>query len=130
MSQLIEYEDANDEVRAIYDDIRVTRQTERINNFWKALANHPPTLKRTWETVKEVMGSPGELDPLTRELIYIAVSVTNGCGYCIASHTAAARQKGMSETLLGELLDIVALANTTNRLANGYQVPIDEQFKI
>lgn len=130
MSQLIEYEDANDEVRAIYDDIRVTRQTERINNFWKALANHPPTLKRTWEAVKEVMGSPGELDPLTRELIYIAVSVTNGCGYCIASHTAAARQKSMSETLLGELLDIVALANTTNRLANGYQVPIDEQFKI
>lgn len=130
MSQLIEYEDANDEVRAIYDDIRVTRQTERINNFWKALANHSPTLKRTWEAVKEVMGSPGELDPLTRELIYIAVSVTNGCGYCIASHTAAARQKGMSEALLGELLDIVALANTTNRLANGYQVPIDEQFKI
>lgn len=89
MSQLIEYEDANNEVRAIYEDIRVTRQTERINNFWKALANHPPTLKRTWEAVKEVMGSPGELDPLTRELIYI---VTNGCGYCIASHTAAARQ--------------------------------------
>lgn len=130
MSQLIEYEHANDEVRAVYDDIRATRQTEWINNFWKALANHPPTLKRTWETVKQVMSSPGELDPLMRELIYIAVSVTNGCEYCIASHTAAARQKGMSTALLGELLDIVALANTTNRLANGYQVPVDELFKL
>jgi AhpD family alkylhydroperoxidase len=129
MSNLIEYEDANDEVRAVYDDIRATRQTDYINNFWKALANHPPTLRRTWETIKEVMAAPGELDPLTRELIYIAVSVTNSCEYCIASHTAAARTKGMSETMLGELLAIVATANTTNRLANGYRVPVDEQFK-
>lgn len=130
MSNLIEYEDASDEVRAVYDDIRATRQTEYINNFWKALAQHPPTLCRTWETLKEVMISPGELDPLTRELIYIAVSVTNGCEYCIASHTAAARAKGMSEAILGELLAIVATANTTNRLANGYRVPVDEQFKV
>jgi AhpD family alkylhydroperoxidase len=129
MSHLIEYEDANDDVRAVYDDIRATRQTDFINNFWKALANHPPTLQRTWQTLKEVMMAPGELDPLTRELIYIAVSVTNGCQYCIASHTAAARSKGMSETALGELLAIVATANATNRLANGYQIPIDEQFK-
>ncbi|WNZ27028.1 carboxymuconolactone decarboxylase family protein [Leptolyngbya sp. NK1-12] len=129
MSQFIEYEDASDEVRTVYDDICATRQTDRINNFWKALANHPPTLKRTWESVKDIMTSPGELDPLMRELIYIAVSVTNGCEYCIASHTAAARNQGMSETLLGELLSIVALANTTNRLANGYQVPVDAQFK-
>lgn len=130
MSNLIEYEDASDEVRAVYDDIRATRQTEYINNFWKALAQHPPTLRRTWETLKEVMASPGELDPLTRELIYIAVSVTNGCEYCIASHTAAARAKGMSEAMFGELLAIIATANTTNRLANGYRVPVDEQFKV
>ncbi|HEY9742371.1 MAG TPA: carboxymuconolactone decarboxylase family protein [Coleofasciculaceae cyanobacterium] len=129
MSKLIEYEDASDEVRAVYDDIRATRQTDYINNFWKAIANHPPTLQRTWQTVKEVMTSPGELDPLMRELIYIAVSVTNGCDYCIASHTAAARTKGMSDTMFGELTAIVATANTTNRLANGYQIPVDEQFK-
>ena len=129
MSKLIEYEDASDDVRAVYDDIRATRQTDYINNFWKAIANHPPTLQRTWQTVKEVMTSPGELDPLMRELIYIAVSVTNGCGYCIASHTAAARTKGMSDTMFGELMAIVATANTTNRLANGYQIPVDEQFK-
>jgi uncharacterized peroxidase-related enzyme len=130
MSNLIEYDDASEEVRAVYDDIRATRQTDYINNFWKALAHHPPTLRRTWETIKEVMTAPGELDPLTRELIYIAVSVTNGCEYCIASHTAAARAKGMNETMRGELLAIVATANTTNRLANGYQVPVDEQFKV
>lgn len=129
MSNLIEYNDASDEVRAVYDDIRAARQTDYINNFWKALAHHPPTLRRTWETIKEVMMAPGELDPLTRELIYVAVSVTNGCEYCIASHTAAARSKGMSETMLGEVLAIVATANTTNRLANGYRVPVDEQFK-
>ncbi|HEY9708348.1 MAG TPA: carboxymuconolactone decarboxylase family protein [Oculatellaceae cyanobacterium] len=129
MSKLIEYEDASDEVRAVYDDIRATRQTDYINNFWKAIANHPPTLQRTWQTVKEVMTSPGELDPLMRELIYIAVSVTNGCDYCIASHTAAARTKGMSDTVFGELIAIIATANTTNRLANGYQIPVDEQFK-
>ncbi|HLO83846.1 MAG TPA: carboxymuconolactone decarboxylase family protein [Nostocaceae cyanobacterium] len=129
MTKLIEYAEASAEVRAVYDDIRATRQTEYINNFWKALANHPPTLKRTWETLKEVMASPGEIDPLVRELIYIAVSATNGCDYCIASHTAAARAKGMSDTMLGELLAIAATANMTNRLANGYQIPIDEIFK-
>lgn len=129
MTNLLEYEDASDEVRAVYDDIRTTRQTNYINNFWKAIANHPPTLRRTWQTVKEVMTGLGEIDPLIRELIYIAVSVTNGCEYCIAAHTAAARAKGMSDEVLGELLAIVATANTTNRLANGYQIPVDEQFK-
>ncbi|UBF25490.1 carboxymuconolactone decarboxylase family protein [Kovacikia minuta CCNUW1] len=129
MSDLIEYEAACDEVRVVYDDIRATRQTEYINNFWKAIANHPPTLRRTWNTVKEVMTGPGQLDPFVRELIYIAVSVTNGCEYCIASHIAAARTKGMDDELLGELLAIVATANATNRLANGYQIPIDAQFK-
>jgi AhpD family alkylhydroperoxidase len=123
MTQLIEYEDSSDEVRAVYDDIRATRKTDEINNFWKALANHPPTLQRTWQTVKEVMTSPGKIDPLMRELIYIAVSVTNGCEYCIASHTSAAYAKGMSDNMFGELMAIVATANTTNRLANGYQIP-------
>ncbi|AFY86405.1 MAG: hypothetical protein CLLPBCKN_003046 [Chroococcidiopsis cubana SAG 39.79] len=129
MTQLIEYEDSSDEVRAVYDDIRATRKTDEINNFWKALANHPPTLQRTWQTVREVMTIPGEIDPLMRELIYIAVSVTNGCEYCIASHTSAAYAKGMSDNMFGELMAIVATANTTNRLANGYQIPVDEQFK-
>ncbi|MBD0261626.1 MAG: carboxymuconolactone decarboxylase family protein [Tolypothrix sp. Co-bin9] len=129
MTNLIEYEDSSEEVRAVYDDIRATRQTDYINNFWKALANHPPTLRRTWDTLKEVMASPGEIDPLMRELIYIAVSVTNGCEYCIASHTAAARAKGMNDAIFGELMAIIATANMTNRLANGYQIPVDEQFK-
>lgn len=129
MTNLIEYEDASIEVRKVYDDIRATRQTEYINNFWKALANHPPTLQRTWETLKEVMASPGEIDPLVRELIYIAVSVTNGCEYCIASHSAAARAKGMNDQIFGELMAITGVANMTNRLANGYQIPVDEQFK-
>ena len=129
MTKLIEYEQATDEVRLIYDDIRATRQTEYINNFWKAIANHPPTLQRTWETVKQVMAAPGEIDPLMRELIYIAVSVTNGCEYCITSHTAGAYAKGMTDTMFGELMGIIATANTTNRLANGYQIPVDEQFK-
>ncbi|MBW4614521.1 MAG: carboxymuconolactone decarboxylase family protein [Desmonostoc vinosum HA7617-LM4] len=130
MTKLIEYAEACEEVRAVYDDIRATRQTDYINNFWKAIASHPPTLKRTWQAVKEVMTSPGEIDPLMRELIYIAVSATNGCNYCIASHTAAARAKGMDDTMFGELLAIAATANMTNRLANGYQIPVDEQFKV
>lgn len=129
MTNLIEYEQASEEVRAVYDDIRATRQNDYINNFWKAIANHPPTLQRTWQAIKEVMSEPGEIDPLMRELIYIAVSVTNGCDYCIASHTAAARNKGMSDTMFGELLAITATANSTNRLANGYQIPVDERFK-
>ena len=125
---LIEPENAAPEVRAVYDDIKATRQTDRVNNFWKALANHPPTLTRTWESVKEVM-APGALDPLTKELIYVAVSVTNGCEYCIASHTASARAKGMTEEQLGELLAVVGMANETNALATGCGVPVDEMFR-
>ncbi len=125
---LIEPENAAPEVRAVYDDIKETRQTDRVNNFWKVLANHPPTLTRTWESVKEVM-APGALDPLTKELIYVAVSVTNGCEYCIASHTASARAKGMTEEQLGELLAVVGMANETNALATGWGVPVDEMFR-
>ena len=116
-------------VRQVFDDIRATRQTIEINNFWKALANHPTTLARTWAAVKEVMGGPGELDPLVRELIYLAVSVSNGCAYCTASHRAAAASRGMTDAMFGELMSIVALANMNNRLANGFRVPLDEKFK-
>ena len=126
--KLIESAAASPEVRAVYDDILATRKTDWINNFWKALANHPPTLKRTWESIKEVM-APGALDPLVKEMIYIAVSATNGCEYCIRSHTAGARKAGMTETMLGELIAVVGMANETNRLANSYQVDIDEQFR-
>ena len=129
MTPLIEYEQSHGLVREVYDDIRHTRQTDEINNFWKAIANHPPTLQRTWAMLKEVMGGPGELDPLVRELIYIAVSATNGCDYCIASHSAAAVKKGMTDAMFGELMSIIGAANMTNRLANGYQVPVDEKFK-
>lgn len=129
MQPLIEYEQSTGVVREVYDDIRATRKTDHINNFWKAIANHPPTLQRTWATLKEVMAEPGEIDPLVRELIYIAVSVTNGCDYCIASHRAAAVSKGMTGTMLGELMSIIGLANMTNRLAIGFQVPVDEKFK-
>lgn len=125
--QLIEPDDAVPEVRAVFDDIKETRQVDRVNNFWKALANHPPTLTRTWESVKEVMG-PGALDPLTKELVYVAVSITNGCEYCIASHTASARAKGMTDEQLGELLAVVGMANETNALATGFGVPVDEAF--
>ena len=126
--KLIEYGETSAEVRAVYDDIMATRKTDWINNFWKALANHSPTLKRTWESVKEVM-APGALDPLVKEMIYIAVSATNGCQYCIRSHTAGARKAGMTDTMLGELMAVVGMANETNRLANGYQVDVDEPFK-
>jgi AhpD family alkylhydroperoxidase len=125
---MIEYEDAPPAVRAIYDDIMRTRQVDWINNFWKVLANHPPALKRTWESLKEVM-APGALDPLTKELIYLAVSTTNGCDYCITSHTAGARKAGMSDAMLAELQAVVGMANETNRLVNGYQVEIDERLK-
>ena len=125
---LIEYENANAEVRAVYDDIKATRQTDRVNNFWKAIANDPATLRRTWESVKQIMGA-GALDPLTKEMIYVAVSATNQCGYCIASHTAAARKAGMTDAMFAELLAVVGMANETNRLASGYQVEIDEQFR-
>lgn len=125
---LIEYEQAGPEVRAVYDDIMATRQTDWINNFWKALARDPTTLRRTWESVKQVM-APGALDPLTKEMIYVAVSASNQCGYCIASHTASARKAGMSDAQFAELMAVVGMANETNRLASGYQVEIDERFK-
>lgn len=125
---MIDYEAASPEVRAIFDDIRATRQTEYINNFWKALAHDPTTLKSTWLAVKSVM-APGALDPLTKELIYLAVSTTNGCNYCIASHTVGAINKGMTPEMFGEVMAVTALANSTNRLANGYQVPVDEVFR-
>jgi AhpD family alkylhydroperoxidase len=125
---LIEYEDASPEVRAIYDDIMETRQVDWVNNFWKALAVDPASLKRTWESAKEVM-APGALDPLTKELLYVAVSVTNGCEYCIASHSASARKKGMTEEQLAELLAVVGMANQTNALATGYGVPVDAAFR-
>ena len=126
---LIEYKDASAEVRAVYDDIMTTRQTDWINNFWKALANDPPTLKRTWEDIKQIM-APGALDPLTKELIYVAVSVTNQCSYCIASHTAAAKNKGMSDDMFRELMAVVGMANESNRLASGYQIEIDKAFQV
>jgi len=125
---LVEYAEAPPEVRAVYDDIMATRKTDWINNFWKALAHDPATLKRTWESVKQIM-APGALDPLTKEMIYVAVSVTNQCGYCIASHTAAARKKGMTDAMFQELMAVVGMANESNRLASGYQVEIDEQFQ-
>ena len=126
--KLIEHTEAGREVRAVYDDIMATRKTDRVNNFWKALANHPPTLRRTWASVKEVM-APGALDTLTKEMIYVAVSATNGCEYCIASHTASARKAGMTDEMLGEVMAVVGMANETNRLADGYQVEVDEIFK-
>ncbi len=125
---MIEYQDASPEVRAVYDDIMATRKTDWINNFWKALAHDPATLKRTWESIKQIM-APGAIDSLTKEMIYVAVSATNGCGYCIASHTAAARKAGMTDAQFAELMAVVGMANESNRLANGYQVPIDERFK-
>lgn len=124
---LVEYEDAPPAVRAVYDDIMKTRGTDWINNFWKVLAHDPALLRRTWEDIKQVM-APGALDPLTKELIYIAVSATNGCEYCTYSHTASARAKGMSEAQLMELLAVVGMANETNRLANGLRPPVDPQF--
>ena len=128
MKKLIEYAEASAEVRAVYDDIKATRKIDDVNNFWKALAIHPPTLRRTWETLKSVM-EPGALDPLTKELIYLAVSTTNGCDYCIASHTASARRHGMTDEMLGELMAVVGMANETNRLADGLQVEVDAMYR-
>ncbi|MCU1328028.1 MAG: alkylhydroperoxidase like protein AhpD family [Bryobacterales bacterium] len=124
---LVEYADASPEVRAIYDDIMAVRKTDWINNFWKALAHDPKTLRRTWESIKEIM-APGALDPLMKEMIYLAVSSTNQCGYCIASHTAGARKAGMTDEMFAELMAVVGMANETNRLVSGYQVEIDERF--
>jgi AhpD family alkylhydroperoxidase len=125
---LIEYKDASPEVRAVYDDIMATRRTDYINNFWKAIAHDPATLKRTWESIKQIM-APGALDPLTKEMIYVAVSVTNQCGYCIASHTVSAQHKGMTDAMFKELMAVVGMANETNKMVTGYQVEIDEQYR-
>jgi AhpD family alkylhydroperoxidase len=125
--QPIEYADASAEVRAVYDDIMATRKVDWVNNFWKVLAHDPPALRRMWSNIKQVM-APGALDPLTKEMVYLAVSVTNGCRYCIASHGAAARAKGMTEQQLSELMAVIGLANESNRLATGYDVPVDARF--
>jgi AhpD family alkylhydroperoxidase len=125
---LVEYRDATPEVRAVYDDIMVTRNTDWINNFWKALAHDPATLRRTWDSIKQIM-APGALDALTKEMIYLAVSASNQCPYCIASHTAAARKAGMTDAQFAELMAVTGMANETNRLASGYQVEIDERFR-
>ena len=124
----IEYRDASPEVRAVFDDIKKARQVEDVNNFWKYLANDPVTLKRTWASIKEIM-APGALDIVTKEMIYLAISASNGCEYCIASHGAAARKAGMTDAMFGELMAVVGMANETNRLANGYRVPVDPAFK-
>src|SRR4051812_30575125 len=126
--KLIEYADASPDVRAIYDDIMATRKVDWINNFWKVLANHPATLKRTWESIKQIM-APGALDARTKEMLYLAVSITNGCEYCIASHTAGARKAGMTDEMYGELLAVVGMANETNALAAATRVPVDAAFK-
>src|SRR5947208_499432 len=123
----IEYRHASSAVRAVFDDIKTSRKVEDVNNFWKYLAHDPVTLKRTWESIKQVM-APGALDAVTKEMIYLAVSVTNGCEYCIASHNAAARKAGMTEAMFSELMAVVGMANETNRLANGYRVPVDPAF--
>ena len=127
LSRMVDYRDAAPEARAVFDDIMATRKTDWVNNFWKVLASDPPTMRRIWENVRQVM-APGALDPLTKELLYIAVSVTNGCEYCIHSHAAAARAKGMSDAQFAELMAIVGLANETNRLADGYRIPVDPEF--
>jgi AhpD family alkylhydroperoxidase len=124
----IEYRDASAEVRAVFDDIKASRQVEDVNNFWKYLANDPATLRRTWESIKQVM-APGSLDVRTKEMIYLAISVSNGCEYCTASHGAAARKAGMTDAMFGELMAVVGMANETNRLANGYRVPVDPAFE-
>ncbi len=125
---LIEYEDASPAVRAVYDDIMATRGIDWVNNFWKALASHPDLLADTWQRLKQVM-APGALDPLTKEMIYLAVSIANGCDYCIASHTAAARAKGMGEAAHGELIAVAGLAAQLNRVVQAYRVPIDDRFE-
>ena len=124
---LIEYKDASAEVRAVYDDILATRRTDRISNFWKAIAHDPATLKRIWEDVRQIM-APGALDHLTKELIYIAVSVAHNCHYCIAAHTAAARKKGLTDAMFKELQAVIGMASETNSLVTGYQVELDEPF--
>lgn len=128
MSKLVDYADASPEARAVLDDIKAVRGVADVNNFWKALAHDPATLRRTWESLKEVM-APGALDPLTKELLYLAISASNGCEYCIASHRRAAEGKGMTPSMFGELITVVGMANETNRLAQGYRVPVDRSFE-
>jgi len=125
---LIEYEQASPEVRAVYDDIMATRKVDWISNFWKAIAHDPVTLKRTWTDLKQIM-APGAIDAVTKEMIYVAVSVTNQCEYCIASHTASAQGKGLSDAQFKELMAVVGMASETNKLVKGYQVELDERFK-
>ena len=125
---LIDEAAASAEVRAVYDDIKKTRDTDYINNFWQVLANDPTTLKRIWGGLKEVM-APGALDPLTKEMIYLAISISNGCAYCSASHGTAAKGKGMTKEMFAELIAVVGMANQTNRLADGYRVPVDARFE-
>jgi AhpD family alkylhydroperoxidase len=127
VTRLVSYEEAPPEVRAVFDDIKASRGVPDVNNFWKALAVHPPTLARTWESLKSVM-APGALDPLTKEMLYLAASAAAGCAYCVASHTAAAKAKGMTEAMHGELLAVIAMAAQTNRLAEALRVPVDEAF--
>ena len=128
MTNLVTYEEASEEVRAVYDEIERTRKLARVSNFWMAIANHPPTLRRTWESLKEIMAD-GALDVRTKEMIYLAISTNNGCEYCQASHGVAARKAGMTEEMFGELIAVVAMANETNRLVEGYSVPLDEALK-
>jgi AhpD family alkylhydroperoxidase len=128
MVRPVEHADASPEVRAVYDDIMATRGVPDVNNFWKYLAHDPAGLRRTWESLKEVM-RPGELDPLVKEMVYLAVSVAHGCDYCVASHTAAARKQGMTTAMLAELIAVVGMASETNRLAQAWRVPVDAAFE-
>ncbi len=125
---LIQYEQASEEVKEVFDDIKNLRKIPDVNNFWKCLANHPPTLKRTWESLKDIM-APGALDSLTKEMIYVAVSASNGCEYCIRSHSAAAMKKGATKEMLSEMIAVTGMANEANRLVEGYQVELDNKFK-
>jgi AhpD family alkylhydroperoxidase len=127
--KLVQDNEASAEVRAVFDDIRKSRNTDYVNNIWRALAAHPPVLKRFWSQMKEIMVKDSRIDALTKEFIYLAVSITNNCEYCINSHIAAARKKGMDDATLAELVEIVALANAGNRLTQGLQVEVDERFK-
>jgi AhpD family alkylhydroperoxidase len=117
-------------LKAVFDDIRATRKTDFVNNFWRALANQPALLERTWSSIKQVMIAPGALDPLTKELIYIAASTTNGCSYCVHSHTAAARAKGLTDEQYAELIAVIGMANETNALATALQIPVDPAFMV
>jgi AhpD family alkylhydroperoxidase len=126
--KLIQYEEASPEVRAVFDDIKRKRSVPDVNNFWKAIAHDPATLRRTWESLQEVM-APGALDPLAKEMLYLAVSVAHNCEYCIASHTAAARKRGMTDQMFAELMAVVGMASETNRLVTGWRVPVDEAFR-